>query len=81
MSIGEVFPSTTGAKNGVFLPANLQSPNPLGSIVHKTLGSKKLYYEKVEFYLKDATSREDAIARLRYMGKTLKDGTFFDAIP
>jgi hypothetical protein len=67
--------------NGVFLPANLKSPNPNGSIVHKTLGSNELYYKKVDRYLKQATSREDAITRLRYMGKTLKDGTFWNAIP
>jgi hypothetical protein len=67
--------------NGVFLPANLKSPNPNGAIVHKTLGNKKLYYDKVEKYLKQATSQQDAIARLRHIGKTLKDGTFYDAIP
>jgi A nuclease family of the HNH/ENDO VII superfamily with conserved AHH len=67
--------------NGVFLPANLKSPNPNGSVVHKTLGSNKLYYQKVDDYLRIATSREEVIARLRYIGKTLKDGTFWNAIP
>jgi hypothetical protein len=56
-------------------------PNPNGSIVHVTLGNNFVYYDKVQRYLEKATSQEDAIARLRYMGKTPKDGTFFDAIP
>jgi hypothetical protein len=63
--------------NGVFLPANLASPNPKGSIVHKTLGNNIKYYKKVEEYLDLATSQADAIQRLRRIGETLENGTFW----
>ncbi|MBK9262150.1 MAG: AHH domain-containing protein [Polyangiaceae bacterium] len=66
--------------NGVFLPATKGSPNPNGSIVHKILGNNKEYYRKVENYLGKSTSHADALQRLRRIGETLKDGTFFHAI-
>ena len=65
--------------NGVFLPANMSSPNPLGSIVHRTLGNNKRYYEKVQEILEAATSQADALQRLERIGETLKNGTFFHA--
>ncbi len=49
--------------------------------MHKILGTNDKYYKKVEDYLRDATSQADALRRLRRIGETLKDGTFFHAIP
>ena len=65
--------------NGVFLPANKSSPNPLGSIVHKTLSNNDAYYFKVEDILRRATSQADALQKLERIGETLKNGTFFHA--
>jgi A nuclease family of the HNH/ENDO VII superfamily with conserved AHH len=66
--------------NGVFLPGTKKAPNPKGSIVHKTLGNNKDYYKRVENYLSEATSQADAIQRLRNIGETLQNGTFWHAI-
>ena len=67
------------AANGVFLPANLSSPNPGGAIVHKILGNNKKYYEKVRESLEKATSQAELLRRLERIGETLKNGTFFHA--
>ena len=65
--------------NGVFLPANLSSPNPNGSIVHKILGNNEKYYKKMFDYLDKATSEVDLIRKLERIGEALKNGTFFNA--
>lgn len=65
--------------NGVFLPANKSSPNPNGAIVHKILGTNDMYYGKMLDFLEKYTSQADAIRRLRRVGETLKNGTFFNA--
>ena len=65
--------------NGVFLPGTLKSPNPNGAIVHAILANNTGYYKKVEAILEKATSQADALQKLRRIGETLADGTFFHA--
>jgi hypothetical protein len=61
--------------NGVFLPADESTQLINGEAIHASLHTKG-YFEAVEEALKEATSREEAIAILRRIGQALQSRTF-----
>lgn len=61
------------AENGVFLPENLNAPNPTGGAVHATLHNGR-YYRTVNSMLDQATSREEVLDLLRSIRQSLLSG-------
>jgi hypothetical protein len=64
------------AVNGVFLPATKNSPNPLGSQVHRPLSNIEAYYKKVNSALEGLTTRKAVEAKLQEIAQQLTNGTF-----
>ncbi|MBK9260185.1 MAG: AHH domain-containing protein [Polyangiaceae bacterium] len=64
------------AVNGVFLPATKNSPNPLGSQVHRPLSNMEAYYKKVNDALEGLKTKQEVIAKLRDIADPLTKGTF-----
>jgi hypothetical protein len=63
--------------NGIWLPRNLRSPNPLGSQVHSTMHTD-VFYEELEMRLTQVAGQGKGIVErtLRDIGRQLTKGTF-----
>jgi len=61
------------ADNGVFLPANKNSPNPEGAIVHSTMHTKQ-YFDAVTALLQVARSKQEALWILSSIRLDLQSG-------
>ena len=63
------------ASNGVWLPRNLASPNPMGSAVHQTVHTTD-YYNAVNRLIGQARSREEAMQALDHIRNKLLSGSW-----
>ena len=63
------------AENGVFLPRNLASANPIGAAVHSTIHTDA-YYAGANRLLGQATTRAEALDALDYVRQQLQSGGF-----
>ena len=61
------------AANGVFLPS---VKGVSDATYHYSLNNNTAYYEKVNELLRQATSRQEALDILKYIGNELSNGTF-----
>ena len=67
--------SINAAENGVFLPANKNSVNELGSTIHSTLHTNT-YYETINSMLGSCTSKQEVIETLDAIKNMLLSGEF-----
>ena len=61
------------AANGVFLPS---VKGVSDATYHYSLNNNTAYYDKVNELLRQATSRQEALDILKYIGNELSNGTF-----
>ena len=67
--------SINSSENGVFLPANKKSFNPLGSNIHSTLHTNK-YYESINSMLSACNSKDEVLETLNIIKEMLLSGEF-----
>ena len=63
------------AANGVFLPANRNSVNFTGAVVHSTLHTTE-YYDRINELLGNCTSRKEVLDTLKLIGEKLSNGSW-----